>query len=62
MVALIVWAFALGFVLVLLGILGYGLFGQLSRLRRAVAEVEAQLTPALAALRPQAPPGRHRAG
>jgi hypothetical protein len=45
-----------------LGILGYGLFGHLSRLGKAVEAAQAQLAPAVAALRP-APdaPGRHRA-
>lgn len=62
MFALIVSGAALGLAVVVLGILGYGLFGQVSRLRRAVARAEADVTPKLAALRAQTPPGRHRAG
>jgi hypothetical protein len=47
--------------LVLLGILGYGLYGQLRRLQRAAETAQAQLRPAVDALRPNSPPGRHRA-
>lgn len=46
--------------LVLLGILGFGLYGQLRRLRRAVEAAQAELEPAVAALRPP-PSGKHHA-
>ena len=46
--------------LVLLGILAFGLFGQLRRLRRAVGAAHAELQPAVTALRPP-PSGKHRA-
>jgi hypothetical protein len=59
---LIVFGAALGFAAVVLAILGFGLYGQLSRLRRAVAAAEAEVVPALATLRAESPPGRHRAG
>lgn len=59
---LIVSGAALGIAAVVLAILGYGLFGQLSRLRRAAAEAQAEIVPAVAALRADSPPGRHRAG
>lgn len=62
MFVLIVWGAALGIALVVLAVLGFGLFGQFTRLRRAVAEAEAEIVPALAALRVESPPGRHRAG
>jgi hypothetical protein len=52
---------ALAFGIVVLGILGYGLFGHLGRLRKAVEAAQAQLGPAVAALRPPPAPGRHRA-
>ena len=61
MVVAIVWAVAAGLVLVILGILGYGLYGQLRRLQKAVAAVQADIVPAVAALRPDPGPGRHRA-
>jgi hypothetical protein len=47
--------------IVVLGILGYGLFGHLSRLRKAVAAAQGELAPVVAALRPPAASGRHRA-
>ncbi len=47
--------------LVLLGILGFGLVGHLRRLGRAVQAAQAELQPAVAALRPPASSGRHRA-
>lgn len=62
MLVLVFWAAALGFGLVVFGILGYGLVGHLSRLWRAVEQVQTQLMPAAEALRVQAPGGRHRAG
>jgi hypothetical protein len=58
---LIFWAAAVAVGLVVLGILGYGLVGHLGRLRRAVEQARAQLVPAVEALRPPSPPGRHRA-
>ena len=62
MFVLVVVAVAAGFGLVVLGILGYGLYGQLNRLRRAVEETSGDVLPKLAALRPHPPGGRHRAG
>jgi len=47
--------------IVVLGILGYGLFGHFRRLTKAVEAARGQLVPAVAALRPPAAPGRHRA-
>jgi hypothetical protein len=61
-VVLIVWLAVAGVSLVFLAILGYGLFSQFRRLQRAVEEAQADLQPALAALRPETPQGRHRAG
>jgi hypothetical protein len=58
---LLIWAVALGLSLVILAVLGYGLFGQLKRLRRAVEEAGAEIQPRLLALRPDQPAGRHRA-
>jgi hypothetical protein len=48
--------------LVLLAILGFGLYGQLRRLQRAAAEAAVEVQPQVEALRPPAPTGRHRAG
>lgn len=62
MLVLIFWAAAVGIGVVLLGSIGYGLVGHLGRLRRAVEQAQAELTPAVAALRSASPPGRHRAG
>ncbi|CAA9232531.1 MAG: hypothetical protein AVDCRST_MAG41-1019 [uncultured Corynebacteriales bacterium] len=62
MLVLLVWAVAVGLALVVLGILGFGLYGQLRRLRRAVAETQAELVPMVDRLRPADAPGRHRAG
>jgi hypothetical protein len=59
---LIFWAAAVAIGLVVLGILGYGLVGHFGRLRRAVEQAQAQLVPAVEALHPPSPPGRHRAG
>lgn len=61
MVVLIVWLIAVGVAAVLAGSLGYGLYGQVRRLRRTVAAAAADLQPRLAALRPPAGSGRHRA-
>ena len=47
--------------LVLLGILAFGLFGQLRRLQKAVESAQAELRPAVEALQAPAPSGRHRA-
>lgn len=62
MLVLIVWAVAAALALVILAILGYGLYGQVRRLLRAVEEAGADVTPKLAALRPAGSSGRHRAG
>ena len=62
MLVLIFWAAAVGIGVVLLGSIGYGLVGHLSRLRRAVEQAQAELTPVVVALRSPSPPGRHRAG
>ena len=62
MLVLIFWAAAVGIGVVLLGSIGYGLVGHLSRLRRAVEQAQGELTPSVAALRSPSPPGRHRAG
>lgn len=62
MVVLVVCLVVVGVSVLVLGILGFGLYGQLRRLQRAVATAEAELVPALAALRPPDPAGRHRAG
>jgi hypothetical protein len=59
---LLVWAVAVGLSLLVLGILAFGLYGQLRRLRGAVAETQAELLPMVATLRPEDVPGRHRAG
>lgn len=61
MLVLIFFAAALGIGVVVLGIVGYDLFGRLSRLRRAAEEAQAELAPALESLRGQPSPGRHRA-
>ena len=47
--------------LVLLGILVFGVLGQLRRLLRAAEAAQAELRPVVEALRVPAPPGRHRA-
>jgi hypothetical protein len=61
-VALIVWIAVAGVSLVLLAILGYGLFSQFRRLQKTVEAARADLQPAIAALQPDTPQGRHRAG
>lgn len=58
----VVWAVAAGSALVILAILGFGLYGQLRRLQRAVAETQAQLQPMLDSLRAADDAGRHRVG
>lgn len=58
----IVWGIALGLAVVVLAILGYGLFAQLKRLQRAVDGAASQLVPALQSLQSDATSGRHRAG
>ena len=75
MLVLIFWAAAVGIGVVLLGSIGYGLVGHLSRLRRgnesSSTTVEATLshnsgnllqTQPVEALRFPSPRGRHRAG
>ncbi len=62
MVVLIVWLAVGGLSLLVLAILGYGLFSQFRRLQRAVEKASAELAPELEALRPDIPQGRHRAG
>ena len=61
MVVLVVWLAVGGVSLLVLAILGYGLFSQFTRLGRAVEEARSQLQPALEALRSDTPQGRHRA-
>jgi hypothetical protein len=61
-VALIVWIAVAGVSLVLLAILGYGLFSQFRRLQKTAEAARADLQPAIAALQPDTPQGRHRAG
>ena len=62
MVVLIVWLAVAGVSLVIFGILGYGLFSQFRRLSKAVEAAQADLLPAVHALHPPPPQGRHRAG
>ena len=62
MLVLVVWAVAVGLSLLVLGVLGFGLYGQLRRLQRAVAETQAELLPMVDRLRPEDASGRHRAG
>jgi len=59
---LVVCAVVVGVSLLVLAILGYGLWGQLRRLMRAVEKARAELVPAAEALRPESAAGRHRAG
>jgi hypothetical protein len=59
---LYVWLAVGGVSLVLLAILGYGLFSQFTRLRKAVETAQGELAPMLATLQPDTPQGRHRAG
>ena len=62
MAVLIVCLVVVGVSLLILGILVFGLVGHARRLQRTVAKTQAELVPALEALRPPEPPGRHRAG
>ncbi|HST66464.1 MAG TPA: hypothetical protein VLM05_14865 [Mycobacteriales bacterium] len=62
MVVLYVWLAVGGVCLVLLAILGYGLFSQFTRLRKTVEATRAELAPMVATLQPDTPQGRHRAG
>jgi hypothetical protein len=61
-VVLIVWCAVAGFCVVLLAILGYGLFSQFKRLQRTVEAAHGELLPLARAVQPQTPQGRHRAG
>ena len=61
MLVLLVWAVAVGLSLLLLAILGFGLYGQLRRLRRVLVQAQAELLPMVESLRPEDVPGRHRA-
>jgi hypothetical protein len=60
-VVLIVWLAVGGVSLVVLGVLGYGLFSQFRRLQRTVERASDELLPCIEALQPQIPQGRHRA-
>ena len=62
MVVLIVWLAVGGLSLLLLAILGYGLFSQFRRLQRAVESAQAELAPVVEGLQRDTPKGRHRAG
>jgi hypothetical protein len=61
-IVLLVWAAAVVLALVILGVLGYELFGHLSRLRRAVVAARRELLPLVDRLKPASAAGRHRAG
>ena len=61
MVVLIVWLAVAGVSLIVLAILGYGLFSQFRRLRKTVERARADLLPAIHALQSPTPQGRHRA-
>jgi hypothetical protein len=61
-VVLIVWVAVGGLSLLLLSILGFGLFSQFRRLQKVVEQAQADLEPAVASLRSDTPQGRHRAG
>lgn len=52
---------ALGFAVVVLAVLGFGLFGQVKRLLRAAEEARADVEPRIEVLRGQPSTGRHRA-
>jgi hypothetical protein len=60
-VVLIVWLAVGGVSLLVLAILGYGLFSQFRRLQETVERASTELLPGVEALRPQTPQGRHRA-
>jgi hypothetical protein len=61
-VVLIVWLAVAGVSLVILGILGFGLFSQFNRLRKTVDAARDELLPVVRTLQPDTPQGRHRAG
>jgi hypothetical protein len=60
-VVLIVWLAVGGVSLVVIAILGYGLFSQFSRLGETVERARSELLPGVEALRQETPQGRHRA-
>jgi hypothetical protein len=60
-VVLIVWLAVGGVSLLVLAILGYGLFSQFRLLQETVERASTELLPGVEALRPQTPHGRHRA-
>jgi hypothetical protein len=60
-VVLIVWLAVGGVSLIVLAVLGYGLFSQFRRLQETVEGVRSELLPGVEALRPPTPQGRHRA-
>jgi hypothetical protein len=60
-VVLIVWLAVGGVSLIVLAVLGYGLFAQFRRLQRTVQQASDELLPCIEALQPQTPQGRHRA-
>ena len=61
MVVLIVWLAVGAVSLIVLAILGYGLFSQFRRLQETVERAHDELLPGIETLRPQTPQGRHRA-
>jgi hypothetical protein len=61
-VVLIVWLAVGGVSLVVLGILGFGLFSQFNRLRKTVEAARTDLLPVVRTLQTDTPQGRHRAG
>jgi hypothetical protein len=61
-IVLYVWLAVGGVALVIFAILGYGLFSQFTRLRKAVEAAQSELAPLIATLQPDTPQGRHRAG
>ena len=61
MVVLIVWLAVGGVSLIVLAVLGYGLFSQFRRLQETVERTRDELLPGIEALRPPTPQGRHRA-
>jgi hypothetical protein len=60
-VVLIVWLAVGGVSLIVIAILGYGLFSQFKRLVETVEQARDELLPGIETLRPQTPQGRHRA-
>jgi hypothetical protein len=60
-VVLVVWAVAVGVAVLVAGIVGYGLVGQLRRLRRALDIAAGDLLPRVRAVVPPSSQGRHRA-